>query len=88
MAALFVLGRVFLGMTMTVASRFGPAVLAFFVSTVGAAFLLIKLIIGESISGVDLDRSFGLYLAFVVAVVQGVLAFFAITQAGEKLPRR
>lgn len=86
MAALFVLGRVFLGMTMTIGTRFGPAVLAFIVSTVAAVFLLLKLIIGESISGFDLDRKFGLFLALIAAIVQAVVAFLAITSAGETLP--
>lgn len=90
-AALMVVGRLFLGLTITVSARFGPAVLTFFVSALAAAFLVIKLIVGYSLSAkgfsVDGNRSYGLYLAMILAIIEAVAAFFAVTTAGEKLSR-
>jgi hypothetical protein len=95
LAALMVVGRLFLGLTMSVSQRFGPAVLTFFVAALGAAFLVVKLLVGFSISAsadglsgsASGSRSFGLVLAMIVAIVEAVVAFLAITTAGEKLQR-
>lgn len=92
LGALMVVGRLFLGLTVTVSQRFGPAVLTFFVSGLGAAFLVIKLIVGYSLDvgnggAIGIGRSYGLYLAMILAIVEAVSAFLAITTAGEKLAR-
>ncbi len=91
LAALMVVGRLFLGLTLTVGTRFGPAVLTFLVATAGAVLLVLKFVTGFSVDGggvsLHLDRQIGLYLAIIIAVLEAVAAFLAITTAGEKLPR-
>ncbi len=81
-AALLAVCRAFLGMTFGSGSAVGPAVLIFGLSALGAALLILKLIVGFH----STDRSVGLYLAFIAAIVQAVFAFLSIAGSGERLP--
>lgn len=92
LAGVLVLGRLFVGLTLSVGTRFGPAVLTFLLATLGAVFLLLKVLLGLSLSSgglsVSLHRQYGLYLALAFAIVETVFAFLAITTAGEQLPSK
>ncbi|HVV29812.1 MAG TPA: hypothetical protein VHC41_02935 [Mycobacteriales bacterium] len=83
---LIVAGRLFAGLTFNAGNKYGPAVITFGLSLLAAIFILIKLLVGYKVGGVSLDRSVGLWLTFVVIIVQAVFAFLSVASSGEKLP--
>jgi hypothetical protein len=82
-----VAGRIFAGFTLPKNPQAGPALTLLAVSGLATLLLLLKLAFDGHVGPLDLyDRSFGLFLGFVISALQTGALFLAFKASGEKLP--
>lgn len=77
-----VAGRLFAGFAMPTTGKTGPHLLLLMLSGLGAALIVLRLLVGA----VNGKAEIGLYLALVLAIVQAGFAFLSFRSSGEQLP--
>jgi hypothetical protein len=66
--------------------QWGWSFIVFAASAAAAVLILLKVLIGYDTLIGDADRSLGLYLSFLAALVETAFAYFAFKLSGETLP--